>query len=111
MCVASGDCTSSARLTAWLRASSAAEKRRLLQILCLNFTLVDATLVPTMRKPFDILAQGQSVPLSRGDSLCTFVNETVGSRLLLAVFPQTFAFKGDAVLSLVKPGLYRKHKP
>jgi hypothetical protein len=47
---------------------------------------------------------------SRGDSLCTLVNETVGSRLLLAVFPQTFTFQGDAVLKLVKPGLYRKRK-
>jgi hypothetical protein len=52
----------------------------------------------------------QNLRASRGDSLCTFVNETIGSRLLLAVFPQTFAFEGDAVLSLVKPGLYAKRK-
>jgi predicted RNase H-like nuclease (RuvC/YqgF family) len=52
----------------WL-ASNAREMRRLLQILCLNFTLVDATLVPTLRKPFDILADEPSVPLSRGDRI------------------------------------------
>jgi site-specific DNA recombinase len=33
-------------------------KRQLLQIVCLNLSLEGATLVPTMRKPFDILAEG-----------------------------------------------------
>ena len=41
----------------WLTADHAA-KRRLLEIVFLNCRLEDATLVPTMRKPFDILAEG-----------------------------------------------------
>jgi hypothetical protein len=35
-----------------------ASKRRLLEIVCLNCRLDDVTLVPTMRKPFDVLAEG-----------------------------------------------------
>ena len=41
-------------------------KRRILEIVCLNFTLEGATLVPQMRKPFAILAEGQAVPQSWG---------------------------------------------
>ena len=41
----------------WLAADYRA-KRRLLEIVCLNFTLVDATLVPAIRKPFDVLIEG-----------------------------------------------------
>lgn len=52
----------------WLVATTA-EKRRLLRILYLNFTLVDATLVPAMRKPFDVLAKGLFVSPSRGDRI------------------------------------------
>src|SRR5260221_14383205 len=33
-------------------------KRRILEILCLNCMLDGATLVPEMRKPFDVLAEG-----------------------------------------------------
>ena len=33
-------------------------KRRILDIVCLNFLLEDVTLVPTMRKPFDMLVEG-----------------------------------------------------
>jgi site-specific DNA recombinase len=33
-------------------------KRRLLEIICLNWTLDGVTLVPEMRKPFDVLAEG-----------------------------------------------------
>ena len=44
-----------------------AAKRRILEIVCLNFRLDDVTLVPEIRKPFDILAEGPSVQLSRGD--------------------------------------------
>lgn len=33
-------------------------KRRILEIVCLNCSLVDASLVVTMRKPFDLLAEG-----------------------------------------------------
>ena len=41
----------------WLTADYDA-KRRILEIVCLNCTLNGATLVPTMRKPFDALVEG-----------------------------------------------------
>ena len=44
-------------------------KRRILEILCLNFMLNDATLVPTMRKPFDVLAEGLLSGKSRGERI------------------------------------------
>lgn len=50
----------------WLTADYAT-KRRILEIVCLNFSLDDVTLVPVLRKPFDALADGRAVPSSRGD--------------------------------------------
>ena len=50
----------------WLTADYAA-KRRILEIVCLNWRLDDVTLIPTMRKPFDILAEGLISQQSRGD--------------------------------------------
>jgi site-specific DNA recombinase len=49
----------------WLTADYAA-KRRILDFVFLNGRLEDVNLVPTMRKPFDVLAEG---PISerRGD--------------------------------------------
>jgi len=44
-------------------------KRRILEIVCLNCELVDKTLVPTMRKPFDVLVKGLFVQSSRGDGI------------------------------------------
>lgn len=41
----------------WLTADYDA-KRRILEIVFLNCTLDGATLVPTIRKPFDVLAEG-----------------------------------------------------
>jgi hypothetical protein len=41
----------------WVRADYAV-KRRILEILCLNCRLDDISLVPTIRKPFDVLAEG-----------------------------------------------------
>jgi site-specific DNA recombinase len=41
----------------WLNADYAA-KRRILEIVFLNCRLDGVTLVPTMRKPFDVLAEG-----------------------------------------------------
>ncbi len=35
-----------------------AAKRKILDILCLNWTLEDVNLTPTMRKPFDVIAEG-----------------------------------------------------
>lgn len=52
----------------WLTADYAA-KRRILEIVCLNCTLDGVTLCPTIRKPFDVLAEGHVVPLSRGDRI------------------------------------------
>lgn len=52
----------------WL-AANVQRKRQLLSIVCLNFSLDGATLVPTIRKPFDILVEGPSVLLSRGDRI------------------------------------------
>ncbi len=50
----------------WVAADYAA-KRRILEILCLNFSLDGVSLVPTMRKPFDMLAEGLEIKNSRGD--------------------------------------------
>ena len=48
----------------WLTADYAA-KRRILEIVFLNCCLEDATLVPTMRKPFDVLVEGLFLKNSR----------------------------------------------
>ncbi len=50
----------------WVRADTDA-KRHILEIICLNFRLDDVSLVPTMRKPFDVLVKGLSVQFSRGE--------------------------------------------
>ena len=42
------------------------EKRMILEIVWLNCRLDDVTLVPTIRKPFDVLAEGPFVPDSGG---------------------------------------------
>lgn len=52
----------------WLTADYP-QKREILEMICLNFRLDGATLVPEMRKPFDILVEGLSVPSSRGDRI------------------------------------------
>ena len=44
-------------------------KRRILEIVCLNWRLDDASLVPTMRKPFDVLAEGLVLNNSRGERI------------------------------------------
>ncbi len=49
----------------WLTAEYA-EKRQILEIVWLNCRLDDVTLVPTIRKPFDVLAEGLSVQDSGG---------------------------------------------
>jgi site-specific DNA recombinase len=49
----------------WLSADYST-KRRILEILFLNCRLDDATLVTTIRKPFDVLAEGLIADLSRG---------------------------------------------
>lgn len=52
----------------WLTADYVA-KRRILEILCLNFRLIDVNLVPEMRKPFDVLAKGLISEKCRGDRI------------------------------------------
>src|ERR1700730_9406757 len=52
---------------AWPRSSCNSAKRRILEIVFLNCRLDDATLVPTIRKPFDVLADGLIAKNSRGD--------------------------------------------
>jgi DNA invertase Pin-like site-specific DNA recombinase len=50
----------------WVTADYAA-KRRILEIVCLNCSLVDVNLCVTMRKPFGLLAKGLVTKDSRGD--------------------------------------------
>ncbi len=57
------------------------DKRRILEILCLNFSLADATLCPTMRKPFDALAEGLSVQSGRS----SWTTEELSRRIELFV--------------------------
>ncbi|MBX3443853.1 MAG: recombinase family protein [Planctomyces sp.] len=52
----------------WLTADYNA-KRRILEIVCLNCTLDGTTLCPSIRKPFDVLAEGLLSENSRGDRI------------------------------------------
>ena len=52
----------------WL-AADYATKRRILEIVFLNCRLDDVTLVPQMRKPFDVLVEGLISSQSRGDRI------------------------------------------
>lgn len=52
----------------WLTADYRA-KRKILEIVSLNFRLVDATLVPEWRKPFDVLAEGLDSEDSRAERI------------------------------------------
>jgi site-specific DNA recombinase len=45
------------------------EKRQMLDLVCLNFSLDDVSLVAEMRKPFNMLAEGPLVLSSRGDKI------------------------------------------
>ena len=47
-------------------AAAIAEKRKLLEIICLNWTLDGVKIVPEMKNPFDLLVEGLLVPSSRG---------------------------------------------
>jgi len=52
----------------WFAADYAA-KRRILEILCLNWKLDDVSLVPEWRKPFDLVAEGLLQKDSRGEGI------------------------------------------
>lgn len=54
----------------WVSADYRA-KRQLLQIVCLNLRLDGVTLVPEIRKPFDVLVKGLSYAQSRGGRIRT----------------------------------------
>jgi site-specific DNA recombinase len=54
----------------WLTADCRA-KRRLLDIVCFNFLPDGVSLVPTIRKPFDVLAEGPLSVDNRGDWIRT----------------------------------------
>jgi hypothetical protein len=100
----------SQRATAEWHGSNHQAGRQILNAVYLNRTLSDATLVTTKRKPFDVFAKRPQTEISRADCRLTIVNETAGVSLLLQLMPKTVAFKGDAVLALVQPGIYRKHR-
>lgn len=52
----------------WLTSDPSA-KREILGLICLNLKLDGATLVPTMRKPFDLLVEGLLVSSSQGERI------------------------------------------
>ena len=62
--------------------------------------LDDATLVATMRKPFDVLAEGLQMTDSRGDRRLTFPNDISGKNLLWLGLTQRYSFTADAFFSL-----------
>lgn len=78
----------------WL-AADYATKRRILEIVCLNCRLVDGSLSPTMRKPFDVLAEGLLVPSSRGDPRWAFRNELSSTKLLHFAIAESRSFTAD----------------
>ena len=49
--------------------ADSATKRNILEIVCLNFTLDGVTLVPEIRKPFDVLAKGIEKGNGRGERI------------------------------------------
>jgi hypothetical protein len=65
--------------------SKYAQKREILNLVCLNFRL-GVSLVAEMNKPFDMLAEGLLIPSSRGDwtPIELFVVNAVASLELLA---------------------------
>lgn len=93
----------------WLTSDYRA-KRRLLEMVCLNFSLHDVNLDMTLNKVFSALTEDLVLAENRGGPRTPFVNEISGSKLLLRIFPQTIDFAGDAVLSLVEKGLYKKSR-
>ena len=69
----------------WLTADYA-EKRTILEIVCLNLALVDGSLCYELRKPFDVLAEGLVSEESRDETCCTFVDEWICPVFVLVEF-------------------------
>ena len=61
----------------WL-AADIAEKRQILEIVCLNLRLDGASLSVTMRKPFDVFAEGPILSQSRGGRIWTYPSLPAG---------------------------------
>jgi len=78
----------------WL-AADYATKRRILKIVCLNCRLVDRSLSPVIRKPFDVLAEGLLVPSSRGDRRLTFPNDFSPSGLFHVAIEKSLIFSAS----------------
>ena len=78
----------------WLTAD-VLEKRQILEIVFLNCVLDDVTLVPTIRKPFDVLAEGLISKNSRDDRRLAFLNERAGGTLLGRLFSLRIEFSAE----------------
>jgi len=61
---------------------------------------VSVPFVPTMRKPFDVLAEGLVSENSRGDPRLTFPNQPGGPDLLWLTLPQALTFTEDTFREL-----------
>ncbi|MCG8587011.1 MAG: recombinase family protein [Pirellulales bacterium] len=83
----------------WLTADIP-EKRQLLDIVCLNFLLDDVTLIPTTRKPFDVLAEGRFVLSSRGDRRHERPSGTLGSCLFQRAISFSYEFTVEEFFAL-----------
>jgi hypothetical protein len=83
----------------WITAEFSA-KRRIPEIACLNLRLDEVTFVPTMRKPFDMLAERLISAESRGDRRWTFLNDLTGMGLFQLAIAQVEGFSADTFFAL-----------
>ena len=85
----------------WFAADYVA-KRRILEIICLNWKLVGVSLVPEMRKPFDLLAEGLLQKDSRGDWIRTsdLLNPIYGFLMAESAEIRTFQSLRDSIDSM-----------
>jgi hypothetical protein len=64
---------------------------------------------PTTQKSNGSGREGTSLGnVSRGDSCCTFVDETPGLGLVLGLLPNSYEFSGEQLAQFIEPGLYSK---
>gem|GEM_PF-7076762 len=83
----------------WLTADYATQ-RRILEIVRLNCTLDSATLCPTMRKPFDVLADGLISKNSRDGRRWTFPNDLQSDPLIHVALAQALVYEENDVREL-----------
>ena len=86
-------------MSKWLTADYAAQ-RQILEIVCLNWRLDDVTLIPEMRKSFDVLPEGLLSNESRGDRRWTFLNDMMGIGLFQLAIAQVQEFTADTFFAL-----------